>query len=64
MIDPPVSDEKEYSGKILLRMPKMLHKFLAERAHQEGVSINKLLNVYLAYGLGADAEGLAKRNPD
>ncbi len=32
--------KKEYSGKILLRLPKSLHKKLAEAAQKEGVSIN------------------------
>lgn len=30
----------EYSGKINLRMPKTLHKELAEKAEREGVSLN------------------------
>jgi predicted RNase H-like HicB family nuclease len=33
-------EEKEYSGKILLRLPKSLHKKLAESAQKEGVSLN------------------------
>ncbi len=33
-------EEKEYSGKILLRLPKSLHKKLVEGAQKEGVSVN------------------------
>ncbi len=33
-------EEKEYSGRILLRLPKSLHKRLVEAAQKEGVSIN------------------------
>ena len=33
-------EEKEYSGRILLRLPKSLHKKLTEAAQKEGVSVN------------------------
>jgi len=36
----------DYSGHFKLRMPKSLHKSLAERSKQEGVSMNQLC-VYL-----------------
>lgn len=39
--------EKEYSGKLLLRIPKDLHRDLAEAAKRNGVSINQ----YVAYKL-------------
>jgi antitoxin HicB len=39
--------EPEYSGKLLLRMPKSLHQRLAERASREGVSLNQYVNVLL-----------------
>ena len=35
--------KKEYSGKLLLRLPKSLHKALAEEAEKEGVSLNQLI---------------------
>lgn len=35
--------EKEYSGAISLRVPKSLHRFLAEEADREGVSLNQLI---------------------
>lgn len=40
--------EKEYSGKFVLRLPKSLHRHLAERAQEEGVSLNQLVVSQLA----------------
>ena len=37
----PVPAETEYSGKFILRIPKSLHKYLAESAKNEGVSLNQ-----------------------
>jgi len=42
-IDIPLPEsmrEENYSGRILLRLPKSLHKKLAESAKKEGISIN------------------------
>lgn len=41
-----------YSGRILLRMPKTLHRRLAERANEEGVSLNQLAVSALSRGIG------------
>ena len=38
---------KEYSGRLLLRIPKELHRDLAESAKRNGVSLNQ----YVAYKL-------------
>jgi hypothetical protein len=38
--------EKEFSGQLRLRLPKALHKQLAQSAAEEGVSLNMLI-VYL-----------------
>jgi antitoxin HicB len=38
----------EYSGKMLVRMPKTLHRRLIERAEIEGVSANQLAVALLA----------------
>jgi antitoxin HicB len=52
-IPPPAIDATEaYSGKWVLRTPKSLHRGLAERARQEGVSLNALAVAMLAQGLG------------
>ena len=34
-------EQKEYSGKLMLRVPKELHKELAEKAAENGVSLNQ-----------------------
>ena len=39
--------QREYSGKLMLRIPKELHKELAEAAKENGVSLNQ----YAAYTL-------------
>lgn len=44
--------EDDYSGKLTLRMPKMLHKLLAEQAEKEGCSINQLILTYISIGIG------------
>jgi antitoxin HicB len=49
---PSRPDLAAYSGKWVLRAPKSLHKRLAERAREEGVSLNTLALTLLALGLG------------
>ena len=52
-IPPPTTEASDaYSGKWVLRTPKSLHRGLAERARQEGVSLNALAVTMLAQGLG------------
>ncbi|RUR84644.1 toxin-antitoxin system HicB family antitoxin [Chlorogloeopsis fritschii PCC 9212] len=46
---PLPSTDDNYSGKLLLRMPKSLHRSLAEAAEQENVSLNQ----YIVYLLSA-----------
>ena len=41
-----------YSGQLRLRMPKSLHRAMATRADQEGVSLNTLALTYLSRGVG------------
>ena len=41
-----------HSGKFVQRVPKSLHARLAARARQEGVSMNTLVNTFLAESLG------------
>lgn len=40
---PLPSSNDSYSGKLLLRMPKSLHRRLAETSEQEGVSLNQYI---------------------
>jgi predicted RNase H-like HicB family nuclease len=43
---PLPSTDETYSGKLLVRMPKSLHRCLVEKAEVEGVSLNQYI-VYL-----------------
>ncbi len=43
---PVPTEESSFSGKILIRTPKSLHKALIDKAKEEGVSLNQLV-VYL-----------------
>lgn len=45
---PEPRTEREYSGKVNLRMPKSLHKDLVHRAEEEGVSLNQWMVAALA----------------
>jgi antitoxin HicB len=45
---PEPSETPAYSGKLLVRMPKTLHRHLIERAKAEGVSANQLAVALLA----------------
>jgi len=46
---------EEYSGKILIRIPKNLHRALARAAKQEGVSLNQYITSLLAAGVQREA---------
>lgn len=48
---PVPSSDDSYSGKLLVRMPKSLHRRLSETAEREGVSLNQ----YIVYLLSAVA---------
>jgi len=45
---------EDYSGKILIRIPKSLHRDLARTAKQEGVSLNQYITSLLAAGVQWD----------
>ena len=44
-------EAEDYSGKFSLRVPKSLHKLLAERSKQEGISMNQYCIYLLSHGL-------------
>lgn len=48
--EPKSYNPEDFSGKLLLRMPKSLHMHLSEMAKNEGVSINQLINMLLTQG--------------
>ncbi|MEW6572203.1 MAG: type II toxin-antitoxin system HicB family antitoxin [Bacillota bacterium] len=49
----PKKEEDEYSGKLTLRMPKLLHRELARAAEKERVSLNQLILNLISFGYGA-----------
>jgi len=52
----PVAD-RDVQGRILLRLPKQLHRALLQEALREGVSLNQYLLFRLSLGLGAPLPG-------
>lgn len=46
----------EYSGKFLVRIPKYLHRNLAELASKEGVSLNSLVEAILSSGIATTVQ--------
>ena len=50
--DIPEPDWDLYNGKLNLRIPKSLHRRLAERAKREGVKLNQLVIYLMANGIG------------
>lgn len=45
---PKPKNEDDYSGKFLVRVPKGIHKEVAEKAEEEGVSLNQWVLSVLA----------------
>ena len=48
---PEPSNLEDYSGQFKLRLPKSLHKMLAEKSRQEGVSMNQYCLHLLSNGI-------------
>lgn len=55
-VPPATPVEDEYSGRFLLRVPKTLHRRLAQEAHREELSLNAYCVYRLALSVGL-AEG-------
>jgi antitoxin HicB len=53
----------DYSGKFVARVPRSLHRQLAEAAEQEGVSLNAFVNVALAKAVGQPAHPPGTERP-
>jgi predicted HicB family RNase H-like nuclease len=47
----PAAPEDEFSGRVTLRMPKAVHRAIAEKAAEDGVSINWYIVTILATSL-------------
>ncbi|AGL00104.1 type II toxin-antitoxin system HicB family antitoxin [Desulfoscipio gibsoniae] len=43
---------EEYSGQLRIRIPKSLHRTLAERAKEENISLNQYISYQLSRGIG------------
>ncbi len=54
-IPEPSIPERAYSGKFLVRIPRSLHRRLAERARREGTSLNQFVTTVLADAIGQGA---------
>jgi hypothetical protein len=46
-------EAREYSGSLRVRLPKHLHRDLAQQAERDGVSLNTLIIALLERGMGA-----------
>lgn len=52
-----------YSGQFRVRLPRSLHRQLAARAEEEGVSLNALVTTYLSAGVAAANSSHAASQP-
>ena len=53
-IPEPTSNARDYSGQFKVRVPRSLHRSLAERSRREGVSMNQLCVYLLSSGASAN----------
>jgi antitoxin HicB len=61
-IIPEPRSTESYSGKFVVRVPRSLHRELAEAAERDGVSLNTFVNVALARAVGL-AQPIASSEP-
>jgi predicted RNase H-like HicB family nuclease len=64
---PEPTDTRGYSGRLLLRMPKSLHRKLAAQSRREGTSLNMYVVSLLSErsaGIAADHLAVAERSSD
>lgn len=54
---PMVYEEPGYSGKFTLRIPRSLHRFLANQADREGVSLNQYILSLISFNAGKRSAG-------
>lgn len=59
-IPEPESEEDDYSGKFVLRIPKSLHRELAVRARDNNVSLNQFVTSVISRGLAMESSGGAE----
>ncbi|MBN2429619.1 MAG: toxin-antitoxin system HicB family antitoxin [Deltaproteobacteria bacterium] len=58
---PPIEPIEDYSGRITLRLPKSLHRFLAETSEQDSVSLNLHIVNILTYYSGTYLTNLSEQ---
>jgi predicted RNase H-like HicB family nuclease len=51
---PPPSASYGYSGRLVLRLPRELHRLASQKANRDGVSLNQCLVTAIAAWVGAD----------
>jgi predicted RNase H-like HicB family nuclease len=49
---PEPDNAEKYSGKFTVRLPKSLHRAIAAKAQEDGVSLNQMAIYLLSLGLG------------
>lgn len=54
---------ESYSGKFVVRVPKSLHRGLAEAAERDGVSLNTFVNVALAQAIASAKATFVETTP-
>jgi len=47
-------DDEDYSGRLVIRIPKKLHKELSENAAEQSISLNQLILYYLSKQIGIE----------
>jgi predicted RNase H-like HicB family nuclease len=60
---PEPFDSASYSGKLVLRMAKSLHKRAAQTAEHEGISLNQFINNCVAEQVGIRARPIIASTP-
>jgi predicted HicB family RNase H-like nuclease len=60
---PEPRDARQYSGKVLVRMPQSLHAELAHEAERDQISLNAYINGVLAAALGWRQPGVGGAAP-
>ncbi|MBR3746375.1 MAG: toxin-antitoxin system HicB family antitoxin [Selenomonadaceae bacterium] len=60
--DIPEPDMDLYNGRLNLRIPKSLHRKLAENAKREGVNLNQMAIYLLADGIGENQRDVTAKD--
>lgn len=60
---PEPTGSQTYSGKFVVRVPKSLHRDLAEAAEREGVSLNTFVNTAPSRAIGAHLAAAESKRP-